>query len=268
MKRHSKSLLLTAIIGTTAAGLCTSTAAETIVLDQESLARVASGSTNSRDDNNGGDDFSRLIGLNTGGLDNLLIYRFDLSSLAGLTATADATLEIDINGNFTNGNHGTTDDQIAAHELFLTNAGWVKGTGTIGANDNLTDDGSVSFLNFAQYNDDPGPASGTSVPWKDAGGADVSDLRGAISAPLDTVPGYNQGTGNVIGSLSFTIDQSTVQGWIDNGLAGIVVTAIDDGDSKSRFFLQSGTLTVDAVPEPGSLACLALGGVLIARRRR
>lgn len=235
-------------------------------------ARLVSGTTNSRDDNNGGNTITgALIGLNTGGIDNFLLYRFDdLPSAAGETVLS-ATVTLTVATGFANGNHGSALDVINLHALASTNAGWSSGTGAIGGGDNMTDDGSVSFLNRVQYNDDPGPASGTTEAWLDAGGNPVGNVLGALSSPIDSVPGYAQGAGPA--QLTFNIPTAMAQDWVDNGLAGIGISTTDDGDSRSRFnFLQQGaTLNLTVVPEPGTamlaaLSTLCLG--LVQRRNR
>ena len=39
--------------------------------------------------------------------------------------------------------------------------------------------------------------------------------------------------------LTFTVSASVAQGWVDNGLAGLALSTIDDGDDRSRFnFIQ------------------------------
>lgn len=231
-------------------------------------ARLVTGTTNSRDDNNGGNTVTgALIGLNTGGVDNVMLYDFsDLSAASGQTYIG-ATVSIAVATGFTNGNHGTVDDIINLHEIALTNLGWDNGTGVIGGSDNFTDDGSVSFLNRVQYNDDPGPAGGTTEQWLDAGGTGVSNILGALTL-LDSISGYNSGGGTPF--LVFDIDAATAQAWADNGLGGFALTTTDNGDSRSRFNMAGAgaTITFHSVPEPGSVAVLGSLFVLTLVRRR
>lgn len=247
MKRSSAYLVL--VLSTTVLFTTNPASAEIFDLIADADVRMVSGTTNSRDDNNGGQD-NPLIGLNTAGIDNFTMYGFDLSGLTGLNVLEDATLTV-IPNPLSNANHGTADDLIAARDLFPTNIGWIEGGRTITGADNMTDMGEPSFLNFAQYNDDPGPASGTSVPWKDAAGNDASNLLGALGAILDTEPGYAQG--DTPEALTFNISQATAQGWVDNGLGGLVFSTIDNGDSRSRFQMGTTILTINAVDDQPTL---------------
>lgn len=197
----------------------------------QSDARQVGFTTNSRDDNNGGGSISKLIGRNTEGVENFAVFKMDLGSLAG-EVTTGATVSVSTE-TLNNSNHGSANDAILLNTLAMPNVGFETGTLNISNNDNLTDDGSISFLNRIQYNDSPGPPSGTTQPWLNEQGVPVSNLVGAISQ-AGIVSGYEPGNAPV---LSFTIDQSTAQSWIDNGLIGLVLSAADDGDSRSRFSL-------------------------------
>lgn len=242
-----------------------------ISIDSNAQTRTVSGTTNSRDDNNGGSD-TQTIGINPGGVDNFVLFDFDdLNFLPALTLSGDATFSIPGRA-FTN-NAGSTTDTVNLHELYLTNDGWLEGTRTIVGADNLSDEGSASFLNRVQYNDDPGPAAGTTQPWLDALGNPVTNLLGAVTAPLGSELGYSAAdvtAGTAL--LSFTIDQATAQRWLDDGVGGFLLSATDlDSDGRSRFNLDGlATLTFNTVPEPTALitTTLSLLGLSTVRRKR
>ena len=192
-------------------------------------ARLVGFTTNSRDDNNGGGSFPNLIGVNTGGVENFALYEFDFEAMTGVTARgATITVFSDI---LMNANHGDANDSIVINELALTNTDYVTGGLIITGADNMTDDGSISFLSRVQYNDSPGPPSGVTEPWLNNDGQPVPNLLGAIT-PVASVAGYEEGDSPV---LRFTIDQEQAQQWVDDGVVGLVVTADDNGDSRSRF---------------------------------
>ncbi len=252
---YTRTFIATVII----AGVSQAVAAP-ISLDFTRDVRVISGSDNSRDDNNGGGDPSALIGLGNG-VDNFQIYDFDFSGLAGKTVSGDATLTFAVSTNFTGTFAGSTNDTIWIRALYDDNAGWTEGTQTIVSGDNQTDNGSVSFLNRVQYNDDPGPPGGISTPWLDDGGVGVSDLLGAVTADLDSVAGVvdENRPGTIV---SFTIAQATVQSWVDGGFAGIVVGATDgDVDGNSRFRTDNGNLSFTTVdPATVSISSITVSG--------
>ena len=200
--------------------------------------RLVTEPSGARDDNNGGGDGSTLIGLNTGMVDNFMVYQIDFSGLAGMS-TSGATVTVGVMQGFTNANHGQDTDMIAVSSMAATNADYISGSGIISGADTPADDGSISFANRVQFD-----GSGTTEPWMDASGAPVANLLATLTQAA-TVAGYNQGAAPP--TLEFTIDAATAQGWIDNNAAALVFSTIDDGDDRSRFFLAGGmgAVTVD-----------------------
>lgn len=232
-------------------------------------ARIVSETSGARDDNNGGNTTTgALIGVNAGGVDNFMIYDFsDLSSAAGETVSG-ATVEIFVATGFSHSQHGGPGDVITLSEIALSNLGWSQGSGVITGTDNQADDGSVSFLNRIQFD-----TSGTTMPWMNASGTGVSNLLGSLTT-LDSTNGWNSGSAPV--SMLFSIDAATAQGWVDNGLGGLALSATDDGDGMSRFNMRThnsgqlgAAITFHVVPEPASLGTLGmLSAFALLRRRR
>ncbi|MEM7454579.1 MAG: hypothetical protein AAF456_09545 [Planctomycetota bacterium] len=220
------------------------TIAQTIV-STDSDARLVTEPSGARDDNNGGNTITgALIGVNTGSVDNFMLYEFsDLTALQGQTVVS-ATLEIDVHTGFSHSQHGSDQDVINLAEIALTNQGWVSGTGTISGSDTPADDGSVSFLNRIQYN-----GSGQTEPWLDENGQSVSNLTGALTQ-VSTASGWNQGSAPAF--ISFSIDAATAQRWVDDGLAGFVMSTTDNGDSRSRFnmMVDGARIVFDVISEP------------------
>ena len=213
---------------------------------------------------NGGDD-SSLIGINAGGVNNWGLNQWDLSSLTGETVTS-VSLVFDVAETFANPNHGSTLDTISIHEIFSTNAGWLEG-GQVVNGTNVETNGGATF-NFQSQT-----SATTGTAWQDAAGNDLSNLLGAFdTTAIDSIAGYDQGTGP--DTVSFNLPVALVQGWVDDpsSFAGLVLQSNDDGDNFGRFnFLGNpATLTiVTAVPEPAAGVVVVLGGLIaFARRRR
>ena len=217
--------------------------AQVSVINTEAT-RLVTEPSGARDDNNGGADGSTLIGINTGLVDNFMVYEMDLSALAGFQ-TSGATATITINGGFSNANHGSTADTIVMNRLFNTNDGYIPGEMIITGDDTPANDGSISFLNRVQFD-----GGGTTEPWLDESGAAVANLLGAID-PVSSAPGYDAGMAPP--TIDFPIDAATAQNMIDNGIAGIVFQTTDDGNDRSRFFLGAldGTTVLTITFEPG-----------------
>lgn len=210
-------------------------AQSTITVDFSADTRVISEPSGVRDDNNGGEDGNTLIGRNTSNIFNYMLYNFDLSPLVGETLDGDATLRI-VGRQLGNVQRGDSNDSIEAYEIFTTNANWLEGTGKIGGSDIPADDGSATFLNQAQFN-----GSGTTVPWKDAAGTNVSDLLAATSL-LGSLPAYENPAIGEFAILDYTVDQAKLQQWVDSGFAGIMMNSTDGGftgitDDRGRFWL-------------------------------
>lgn len=252
----------------TTLGAAQNSAAQTVGVAVTEGVRFVTEPSGIRDDNNGGAGGTLTMGINTGGVDNFALLRLDpvgLSLLGGLGPIGNARVIVPVNTNFSNGNHGTPADTFELYELPSTNTGWVEGTRGIGGNDRTADDGSSTFLSFAQYNDDPGPPSGTTIPWMDENGLPVADFLDALGSPVSTTPGWAQG--NAPDFLVLPVPLAMLDDWTTNGVAGLGIVVRDDGDSRSRFviFQDGAGLLVDLVPEPSSatvaLACLFCGGI-------
>ena len=201
--------------------------------------RLINEPTGLRNDNNGGNTIGgALIGINTSLIDNIMIYDFagttDVPELTGATVSG-ATVIVEIAEAFSNANEGSAADMVVLHEIAIGNAGFNTGNGSISGDDNPATDGSTSFNNREEFN------SASSAPWVDTSGSDASDLLGALTE-LDMQPGIFLPDGQENLPLAaggeayfFNIDAATAQGWVDNGLAGLALTVIDNGDDRSRF---------------------------------
>ena len=206
-----------------------------------------------------------MIGRNAGNVDNFLIFDFaNLTPVSGLTVTG-AVLNFNVATGFSAGNHGSTLDTIFLSEIALGNQGWLQGNGVITGGDNVADDGSVSFQNQSQF--DPAGVNGPSVPWVDSAGANVADLVGSFTQ-IGSQAGYNVGAAPAV--LSFNVNAATAQNWVNNGLGGIALSVVDDGDTNARFNFQGNAGSIVfavAVPEPGTGLVLSICGMMMLVRR-
>lgn len=240
--------------------------ADIVTATSQADARLITEPSGNRDDNNGGNTSSgRLIGTNNGLVNNFLIQDFsNLSAALSGTVVSSATVTVETAPNIPP-NAGSAQDFIVLNEIAIGNIGWIAGNGAIGGGDNPADDGSVSYLYQSTF---AGPSGNASTAWVDSSGAAVANVTGAFTA-VDTISGYTANPG----SITFTVNQATAQGWIDNGLAGLALSAVNaDGNNLSRFnFGPASTFQINfhAVPEPSTgllMAVLACAGVV--RRRR
>lgn len=240
--------------------------ANVVTITSDAEARLVTEPNGNRDDNNGGNTASgRLIGRNGGGVDNFMIFNFNASlPVAGLTVTG-ATVTIDAAPQLPP-NAGTSADTIVLSQIASGNFGWNAGSDAIGGQDNPANDGSVSYLFRETF--EGTPPAGTSVQWVDSSGASVANVTGAFTT-LGTTPGYNASPA----TISFNINQATAQDWATNGLAGLALSALDDGNNLSRFNFATGGISINfdvaKVPEPsaGLLSALAIFAAASRRRR-
>lgn len=218
--------------------------AEEVVVNTNGDARLINEPSGARNDNNGGNTISgALIGINPGGVDNFIVHDFsNLGSVAELdgVTVSGATVTVEIAEAFDAGTEGSEADIVFLSEIAIGNVGFITGNGVITGGDNPATNGTVSFNNRAELNDPT-----ISTPWVDAAGMDVADLAGALTE-LGSLPGINLPSGTPNAGLDaggeayiFEIDAVTAQRWVDDGLAGIALSAVDDGDGNSRFNLQT-----------------------------
>ena len=204
-------------------------------------ARLINEPSGLRNDNNGGNTISgALIGVNATAVDNIIVHDFaDLSTtpeLAGAMVSG-AMVTVEINEAFNAGNEGSALDTVFLHEIAIGNMGFNTGNGEITGNDTPATDGSVSFNHREEFN------SGSSLDWLDVNDMAVGNLLGALTE-LGSAPGINLPDGSPNLPLDaggeayfFAIDAATAQRWVDEGLAGLALTATDNGDTSGRFNL-------------------------------
>lgn len=146
--------------------------------------------------------------------------------------TADVVVDMDTSGS-SNGYHFGVLSLYAAGALSVSDAGEIGGTS-----------GSI------------GPLSLT---------ADSDDFV-FVAAESNTYNGIS--TTDLPNNL-FSSSGSSFGGWSGNGDYGVGATSIGyDGDLGSPARYAVAGVVISAVPEPSSLALLAMGGLMIARRRR
>ncbi|MCC7350992.1 MAG: PEP-CTERM sorting domain-containing protein [Phycisphaerales bacterium] len=194
------------------------------------------------------------IGVNTGANPTLLargdhrsILFFDLSSLAGQTATSDATLTLTMADN-----HAGVAFSIYA--ISDANAGWLQGDNTSYA---PAGPGEVTYEDL----------SSPSTPW--TGGDGLEGAGGYNHTAVDSGVGGLYNT-----TVNLTIPQSLIQHWIDGPNAGLLINS-DTMYVQIQFRSSEDTagrpmLQINAVPEPGTLSALGVmaSAWLLSRRRK
>lgn len=162
------------------------------------------------------------------------LVRFDLSSLDGQTILSNATLSFRLVDYYSSKNYGSPTTQLVY--LRPVTVGWSEATAT-----------------HNNFGGEPGVQS-------DEYGAVLASQTVSISQ-LNTW-------------ISWTVPASVVQSWIDapSSNFGLMLDPPNYDDPELSWGCRESsfapTLTFEATPEPGSVALLALGGLMSMRRRR
>lgn len=199
-------------------------------------------------------------GVNVGGGPTLLargdhraILKFDLSSLAGMTVTDEATLTLTMADNHVG-------VPFSIYAISDANAVWSQGTNVSYAPAQV---GDVTYEERVY----PGTA------WTGGDGLEGTGGYDHTATASSTGGAYNT-------TVNLTIPQALVQHWIDTANAGLLINSdtlyttiqfrsSEDSDGTLGTTIRP-MLTINAVPEPGTLSVLGLAAsaLLLERRRK
>lgn len=257
-------------------------AAATLNIGSVADVTIISSGQNYFDASNGG---AATVLQSSNYYDHVPVMRFDTSGFGVLAGAAinSVTLNFVVSSTFQSGG-----SVFELAQLTAANGGWVEGTGT-GPGDYTAGGATLQYLNknagSAPDYDNPGTGTvwgggGNFVNYYSAGNQFLGNA--AIVYTLNP-PGANYNPGEVV---SFTLSNDLITNWLANGslaLAGLAIARTADdghgyGGNPLLFYSQNAgagfgpsiTINYTAVPEPGTMALLGLGGltVLGLRRRR
>lgn len=192
-------------------------------------------------------------GINVGASPTLLargdhraILSFDLTSLAGMTVTGNATLTLTMADNHVN-------VPFSVYAISDANAGWQQGDNTAYGSAGA---GESTYEDFSYPN----------IPWV---GGDALEGTGGYNHTAEA-----SGVGGAYNTtVDLTLPASLIQHWIDVANGGLLVNS-DTYYTQIQFRSSDDTagrpmLKFTAVPEPGTLSVLGLmASTLILGRRR
>jgi hypothetical protein len=173
---------------------------------------------------------------------------FDLTSLAGQTATSDGTLTLTMADN-----HAGV--PFSVYAISDANAGWSQGDNPSYAPADL---GDVTY----EYR------ISNTTPW--VGGNGLAGMGGYDHTAVASGVGGLYNT-----TVTLTIPQSLIQHWIDGPNAGLLISSTSESWQAIQFRSSEDTagrpmLQINAVPEPGTLSALGVmaSAWLLSRRRK
>ncbi len=195
-------------------------------------------------------------GYGNGATGSFLVPQFD--DLGGTRTLTQVTLTVKIDG--TGGQHEFDNESTSGATITLGIGSTVGVKGPLGGTQLIVNpDAYVTVTGWVDPDNDPGFGDFAGTDYLSIIGGAVSDTQSAFRTSAASLAPYI-GAGNV----TFDFDGGTST----NGTSALPSPGANKVTFGTTNFSFTTTVTYEYVPEPATLSLLALGGLMVTRRRR